>query len=442
MTRGARRQLDLKIAHLAVPALGSLAIDPLTSMLDTAFIGRLGETPLAALGAALGIFNFGFFVFNFLATAIAPLVAQARARGDAEETGRVIGMGLFTALGIGVVIALALEIFAVPILHAMGARGALLEEALPYVRIRALAAPAVLVLMASFGAMRGLFDTRTPFLISLGLNLVNAALDPILIFGAGLGVAGAALATLIAQWAALLVMLLFLFRRVSQVHGVRIAPPRVSHAKLLAATGAPLAVRTAMLLSVMTGARAIATRLGDTGIASYQIAYQVWEFFALGVDALAVAAQVLVAHHLGTGRRDLARVAADRILFWALCSGGLLMVALLPARALVSEVLTTSPSVQSASTYLLLFVAFTQPLNALVFVWDGIFMGARDNVYLSVAMGIAAVAAGLVLVLVLPMGWGIGGVWWALVTLLGVRGLTLAFRYYSPQGPLRPGSNG
>ena len=80
------------------------------------------------------------------------------------------------------------------------------------------------------------------------------------------------------------------------------------------------------------------------------------------------------------------------------------------------------------------FIVFMQPLNALVFVWDGIFMGAEDFAYLSKAMVISAVAAVLILLLVVPFGWGLAGVWWGIVALMGVRVVTLALRYFGAGG--------
>jgi putative MATE family efflux protein len=431
-----RRALDIEISHLAVPALGSLAIDPLTSMLDTLFVGQLGKTPLAALGAALGIFNFGFFVFNFLATAITPLVAGAMARNDKADAGHLIGLGLITAFGIGLGITAIIEIFAEQILALMGAHGRLAEQALGYVRIRAAAAPAVLLITAGFGSMRGLFDTKTPFLIAIGLNAINAILDPIFIFVFDWGVAGAGAATLVAQWAAVVAMMWTLFRRASRRHGVRISRPHFNHVRELFTTGAPLALRTAMLLFVLNGARAVATRLGQTAIAGYQIAYQVWELFALIVDALAVAAQVLVAHHLGQGRVDLARRAANRVLFWGLASGVLLGVLSFAFRNPIASVFTTDPQIARTAGYLIVFVALSQPINAVVFVWDGVFMGARDNGYLAWGMAAASVVGGVLLWLVLPLGWGIGGVWSAIVIFLTARAVTLGVRYIFRGGPL------
>ena len=343
---------------------------------------------------------------------------------------------------IGIGITVVIECFAEPILALMGAHGALADEALGYVRIRAAAAPAVLLITAGFGAMRGLFDTKTPFFIAIGLNVVNAVLDPIFIFVLDWGVSGVAAATLVAQWVALAAMMWTLFHRASRRHGVRISRPHFDHIRDLFTTGAPLALRTAMLLVVLNAARAVATRLGQTSIASYQIAYQVWELFALIVDALAVAAQVLVAHHLGQGRVDLARSAANRVLLWGLGSGVVLALVSFVLRSPIAAVFTTDPEIARTAAYLLIFVALSQPVNALVFVWDGVFMGARDNVYLAFGMAAASVVGGALLWLVLPMGWGIGGVWSAIVVFLAARALTLGLRYGLRGGPLGKNGNG
>lgn len=197
---GLRHPFDREILRLAIPALGALAADPLVSLIDTIFVGRLGVVPLAALGVNVSIFGFVFLVFNFLAYGTTPMVARAVGSGDKARAGRLAVEALTLALVAGAVAFTLLQLLAVPIVEAMGASGELVGPALEYLRIRAFAGPAVLIITAANGIFRGWQDTRTPFVVAIGLNVINAVLDPILIFVVGWGIRGAALATVVAQW--------------------------------------------------------------------------------------------------------------------------------------------------------------------------------------------------------------------------------------------------
>jgi MATE family multidrug resistance protein len=190
---------DREILGLAIPALGALAIDPLLTLADTAFVARLGTVPLAALGVDTAILGFAFFAFNFLAYVVTPLVARALGAGRIEEARRWVGDALLLAVALGVVVSIVVELSAPLLVDLMGAGPEVADPAISYLRIRALATPAVLVVTAGHGAFRGHKDTRTPLKVALGVNLINLVLDPILIFSAGWGLEGAAVATVVAQ---------------------------------------------------------------------------------------------------------------------------------------------------------------------------------------------------------------------------------------------------
>ncbi|MGB5302027.1 MAG: MATE family efflux transporter, partial [Gemmatimonadota bacterium] len=314
-------RLDRDIARLAIPALGALAADPLVSMVDTVFVGRLGVIPLAALGVNTSIFAMAFVVFNFLAYGTTPLVARAVGRGDREAAGDVVMQAFLLAAIVGGAAMLLLELLAVPIVALMGAGGELRDPALSYLRIRALAGPAVLFVTAGHGAFRGYHDTRTPLLVTLGLNLVNLVLDPLFIFGFGWGLEGAALATLIAQWVGALWFIHLLFRNRSRELGIQPRLPALSEIRPFLRIGRELALRTVALIGTLTLATAVATRVGTVQVAAHQVATQIWLLLAMTVDSLAVAAQALVAGYRGAGDAAMARRASNRLLVWGLLSG-------------------------------------------------------------------------------------------------------------------------
>ena len=424
------RRYDREILALAVPALGALAADPVVSLVDTAFVGRLGAVELAALGVNAAVFSLAFMAFNFLANGSTPMVGRAIGRGDRAAAGRIVTQAFFLAVVIGAVVLGLLQLFARPILLAMGAGGDLLEPALTYLRIRALAGPAVLLISAGNGVFRGFQDTRTPLVIVLGLNVVNLVLDPLFIFGFGWGLAGAAWATVIAQWLGALWFVALLFGRERRSFQVPLVVPRLDDLAPFLKIGWELVVRTMALVATMTLATAVATRVGVREVAAHQVAAQLWLFLALVVDALAIAAQALVARYVGEGRPHEARGVSDRLLGMGLALGLLLGVGMWVGHGWLPRVFTDEPAVIALVIAIFPFVALMQPLNAVVFVWDGILMGVEDFAYLAWAMLASAAVAAAILLLVIPMGWGLAGVWWGLVALMGVRAVTLAARYW------------
>ena len=420
---------DRAIWRLAWPALGALAADPLVSLVDTAFVGQLGRVPLAALGINASVFSLAFVVFSFLAYGTTPRVGRAVGRGDTETAGRVVMQALTLAVGVGAAALLLLQLFARPVLALMGADGTLMEPALSYLRIRAFAGPAVLIITAGHGAFRGFQDTRTPLLISLGLNVVNLALDPLLIFSLGWGLVGAATATALAQWTGALAFLWLLLVRRRAALRVPLALPRFEELKPFLRIGWELALRTFALIGTMTLATAVAARVSVTAVAAHQVAAQLWLFLALVVDALAIAAQALVARYLGEDDPAAARGAANRLLLWGLGVGLMLGLGFWLLRPVLPGFFADDAATVAAVLGVFPFVAAMQPLNALVFVGDGILMGAEDFRYLAQAMLLSAAGAAAVLLLVGPMGWGLSGVWWGIAVLMVVRLLTLAARF-------------
>lgn len=433
----ASRTLDREIAALALPALGALAADPLVTLVDTAYIGRLGTVPLAALGVNAALFSLAFVVFNFLAYGTTPRVARAVGRGDRSEAGHVVLQALTLAVTTGMAATIVLLVGGDLLVRLMGATGELRGPALDYLRVRALAGPAVLLIMAGHGIFRGFQDTRTPFRVTLGLNVVNLVLDPVLIFGLGWGLKGAAWATVAAQWVGAVGFLwLILGPRRDLLGGVSRLPRPTEFVPFLR-VGGELLVRTLALIGTLTLATAVATRVGTAQVAGHQVAVQLWILLALVVDAVAVAAQALVGRFRGEERAHLLRRVTDRLLLWGLVMGVALTLIFFLLAPILPRLFTDDETTLREVARILPFVIWMQPLNAMVFVWDGIFMGAEDFRFLAGQMLLSGAAAALVLLLVLPMGWGLQGVWWGVVALMGVRLLTLSVRYWGRHGPGR-----
>lgn len=428
------RTTSRDILGLAIPALGSLAADPLVSLVDTMFVGRIDGTALGALGVCSAVFGLAFFVFNFLSTGVTPLVAGAVGRGEHEEAGRLIMQALTLAVILGLLATVVLEALTGPILTGMGARGALRSPSETYLRIRALATPAVLLITVGHGAFRGHQNTRTPLWLTLALNLVNLALDPILIFVLGWGIAGAAWATTIAQWVGAVGFLIAMFAPSGL--GVRFRLPKLRDLAPLLKVGGALSLRTFALVSTLTLATAVATRIGERAVAAHQVVAQIWLFLALVVDSVAIAGQALIGRLLGEGDRTEARRVADRLLRWGLGLGLALGAVFWVLGPVLPGWFTDDAAILRDVDTVYVFVIVSQPIGALVFVWDGLFMGAQDFRFLAAQMLLSAAAGASVLLSAIPMGWGLTGVWWGMIALLTSRMLTLGWRYWFGGGPL------
>ena len=413
---------------VALPALGTLAADPVLSLVDTAFVGRLGPEALAALGVDAAIFGFAFAVFNFLAYATTPLVAQARGRGDLIGSGRVVRRALVLAWGIGLLSTLLMLATGRGMVNLMGAGPDVVEGAVSYLLIRSAALPAVLLVMAANGAYRGFQDTRTPFYVTLVINVVNIVLDPVLIFSFGFGLRGAAVATVVAQWVGALIFLRLLKRRGSD-EGWAPERIRLRELKAFASVGSTLIARTGLLVLSLTLATSVAARSGTFEVAAHQVVSQLWFLLAMMIDSLAIAAQTLVADLVGRGDEAGARRLSNMLIRWGVVLGFVLAVALAAVGSLVVTVFTDDAQVGALIKSVIPIAAAMQPVAAVLFVLDGIFLAvlAVRRLVMSTAAGF--VATGTVLVATVVNGWGLMGVWWAITAMIVARTAVLG-RFY------------
>lgn len=418
--------MNRSIFRLAVPALGALAIDPLLTLVDTAFVARVGVTELAALGVDAAILGFAFFAFNFLAIVTTPLVARAIGRNEVEVARRWVGDSLFLAVTLGILVMIVLALAAPLLVGLMGASTEVSGPATSYLLIRSLATPAVLVVTAGHGAFRGYHDLRTPLVIAATVNGLNLILDPILIFGFDMGLQGAAIATVAAQWlgAGLFIRQLNKKSMVSRPANLRSAIPTLL---TLGRNGGLVTMRTLALLVAFTVAAATATRLGPESIAAHQIVFQFWILASMIADAYAIAGQVLVGE--AVGKRDEASIHAVnlRLLGWGLGTGVLLMAVFRLSNGLIRS-FGVDPAVGVLASGAASVAGWMQPVAAPLFVADGVFLGllALGVLVTSTALGSLAAVS---LILFTPLGDSINGIWWALTIMMVVRLIVFVFAY-------------
>ena len=418
--------VDRAILAISIPALGALAIDPLLTLTDTGFVARLGTTELAALGVSAAVLIPSFFVFNFLAFATTPLVAKALGSSDQDRARHYVGTALGLAVVLGSLVTVLLLTLSPWFVSLVGATGEVAAQAVIYLRIRALAAVAVLIVITGHGAFRGHKNTRTPLLVALGVNGLNLVLDPLLIFTFDLGLRGAAWATVAAQvFGAVWFLVLVRNRRMAVMPRsfAESLPPIL----ILGKNGVLLTVRSTFLVATFAIGASAATRLGPDHIAAHQLLAQLFLLAALVADSLEIAGQALVAEE--SAHRDLTtlRTLTRRLIAWGVVVGLTLAVLVGVGRyglALLASDQTVADLVLSAGVVAAVFM----PVGALVFVADGIFVGLLSLGTMALSTATGAMVA-IPLLLWSPLGDSLTGIWAAIGIFLLVRGLVFIAGY-------------
>ena len=430
-----RRSQTREILALAIPAFLALVAEPLFLLADTAIVGHLGTTSLAGLGVASAVLLTAANLFVFLAYGTTSIVARQVGAG-ARRVAVSAGLdGTWLAVGIGVVVAVAVGISAEPLAAVFGASLQALSEAVIYLRISAFGLPAMLVALAATGALRGLQDTRTPLIASVAGFSGNIVLNLILVLGLGWGIAGSAWGTVIAQTGMALGLVAVLVWQARREHAeLRPSPGRVLQA---AATGIPLFIRTVALRAVLLATTWVAAGMGDVILAAHQVTATVWTFQAFALDALAIAAQALTGKELGAGNTAAARSATRIMLRWGLWGGLVLGLLLAASSPLLPMLFSPDPAVQQALSASLLVVGGFGWLSGLVFVVDGVLIGAGDGRWLAKAM-VATLVLYLPVVLSVHwatpvvLDWGVGPatavLWCAFIAFMAIRWAFLRHR--------------
>ncbi|MER8068392.1 MATE family efflux transporter [Streptomyces sp. NPDC094034] len=426
ISRTGPRRHDREIIALAVPAFGALVAEPLFVMVDSAIVGHLGTPQLAGLAIAAALLMTAVSIFVFLAYATTAAVARRVGAGDLQAAIRQGMDGIWLALLLGAAV-IAVTLPAAPWLVGLfGASDTAAPYAVTYLRISSLGIPAMLVVLAATGVLRGLQDTRTPLYVAIGGFGANAVLNVVLVYGAGLGIAGSAWGTVLAQCAMAAVYLVVVVRGARR-HGASLRPDAAG-IRASAQAGVPLLVRTLSLRAVLMIATAVAARLGDADVAAHQIILSLWSLTAFALDAIAIAGQAIIGRYLGAGDTQGARDVCRRMVQWGVAAGVGLGVLIVATRPLFIPLFTGDQVVREALLPALLVVAVTQPISGIVFVLDGVLMGAGDGPYLAGAMLVTLAVFAPVALLVPIWGGGLTALWWAMGLMMGVRMLTLWLR--------------
>jgi putative MATE family efflux protein len=419
-----------------VPAFLALVSEPLFLLADSAIVGHLGTPQLAALGVASAVLGTLVSLCIFLAYGTTAAVARQVGAGQLGVALSQGISGLWLAALVGLVVSALSWPLARPLIGLFGPSEVVAGLALTYLRIALLGAIPMLLMLAATGVLRGLQDTRTPLVVAVAGNLANIALNLLLVYGVGswtgLGIAGSATGTLIAQVASATVLVTVVVRAALRERArLRPHPRGIVHS---ARSGVPLIFRTLLLRASLLAMTYAAARLGDDELATMQLALTIWTFLAFALDAVAIAAQAITGRYLGAADAAGTRSVTRRIERWGWLSGVVTGVVLAGLSPVVGALFTTDPDVRRLLVPVLLAAALAQPLAGIVFVLDGVLIGAGDAVFLAWAqlasLALFAPAAGLILAT--DPTSGLVWLWLAFGALfMGARAVTLLVRAHS-----------
>ncbi|XP_065621543.1 protein DETOXIFICATION 42 isoform X4 [Quercus suber] len=451
-------ELGQEIMQIALPTALALTADPIASLIDTAFIGHIGPVELAAVGVSIAVFNQVSKIAIFpLVSVTTSFVAEEDATkslsieaddGGVLETGYAVNQemeledlipqvestcksslipssykktnvrrqipsasaALVIGSVLGIIQALFLILAAKPILNYMGveSNSTMLKPAQQYLTLRSLGAPAVLLSLAMQGVFRGFKDTKTPLFAIVVGDVANIILDPIFIFILRMGVSGAAIAHVISQY---LISLMLLWRLIKEVD---LLPPSIKDLQIgrFLKNGSMLLVRVIAVTFCVTLAASLAARQGSTSMAAFQVCLQIWLATSLLADGLAVAGQV------------------------GLVLGLVLSAVLVVVLQFAPRLFTADVNVLKLIGVGIPFVAVTQPINALAFIFDGINYGASDFAYSAYSMVLVSLMSILCL-FILSSSHGFIGLWIALSIYMSLRTFAGFWRIGTGMGPWR-----
>ena len=417
--------MNRQILELALPAFAALVAQPLFVMADTAIVGQLGTEPLAGLGvgSTLTLAMVGAFIFlAYGSTATVARLMGAGRQQEAVESG-IQAMWLAVVLGMG--IGVVSWGFAPQLAAWLGASGAVLEQAIAYLRWSLPGLPGMFLVLAATGTLRGMADGRTPMLLAIGAAVLNLLGDVLLVFGFGMGIAGSGAATALAETLMGLAAAGVVLRGAGRVGAAGMRTSLLVGIPLLIRT---LAFRAALLLTLWTAAR-----YGEVALAAHQVGFTIWSFLQYVLDALAIAGQTLIGQALGASRPEEARALARRMTWWSLCAGVVLGVVTLLVRQPLAALFSPDRDVREAVAAVLVVVGCTLVIASWVTLFDGVLIGAGDGPYLAWASIITLVVYAP---MILAVAWyapaGIPGLTWLWLAFslgfMGVRALTLWWR--------------
>lgn len=412
MEKPKKTSLNRQVLALALPALGSLIAEPVLRMADSILVGHVGTPDLAGLAIGSTVLTLVVGICVFLAYTTTAVTGRAIGAGKRAEGLRLGIQGMWLGALLGAALAIVLIVFAPQIIGLFEAEELVADLAGRYLIVSAPGLVAMLSVLAANGVLRGLLDTRTPLLVTTSAAILNVPVSAFLIFGCSLGVAGAGAGTAICQFFMAIWLWIVVVKKL-RVEGVS-ARPDIQLIFRSGVHGLPLVLRSLFLQAAIVVTTWQATRLGAVTLAGYQILKTLWTLAAFGLDALAIAAQALLANALGEGEERKTRVLIAQLNRWALGFGTLIGLVFAATSGFLPHLFTGDPELLAVCVPGIIVVGFMQPLAALTYIYDGYLIGADDTKYLAKAMAIvfAIYLPAVLLAGLLPEDpWGLAGLW-------------------------------
>ena len=405
---------DKEIAKLALPALLTTLLDPVMTAIDAAIVGRLGTPQLAAVGACTVLYNFSNFVFNFLLYTTTPRIAAAASTNDMSSVSKIASQGLWVAITIGTVTGISLAIACPTLFQMMGTSPEVMAFAVPFLRVRCLSSPAIMMTYVMSGVFRGFKDTKATLVSSTWSNVAHILLDAVCIFGLGMGAVGAAMATSLSLW----LNWSILFTNVVKSGYLKISDmakyPSLAEVAPMLRNGVLLSARSLLAMSTLMFATKMAAGLGAAGLAAHEIIRQIWVVSNQAFTSLDIATQSLVAFYKGKGDKQSAGRVFLRTNALTVFVSVIIMGSLILGRNALPQIFTQDPVVQALVASVIPLIAIYMPMDGMASVFDGFLMGSERTGALSKVMACTSMVCALALV-VQTLEW-----WPMTVTVLSV----------------------
>lgn len=369
------------ILSLAIPALGALIIEPVLLLIDSVMVGHLGVTQLAALSAAQAVLNTLVGIFVFLAYSTTAITARLFGAGKMRQGLRAGVDALWLAFALGAALTILLEVFAPNLVSLLGADAQVIPAASAYLRFAAPGIVGMLAILAANGTLRGLLNTKTPLYVFATGAVLNVGLNVLFIYILQMGLVGAGLGLSLTQTAMASVLVAMVFRR-AKTEGASLLPSGRG-AFSSAATGLPLFVRTISLRIALLLTVSIAAEAGTAALAGHQVVNSIWSLTSFALDALAIAAQGLVGQALGAKKDNLLRSLIRTLTWWALIAAVILGAIVAAASPWLPHLFGTDSQMRQAATAALLVAGVLMPISGIVFILDGVLIGAGEGKYLA-----------------------------------------------------------
>ncbi len=427
-----------RINKLAIPAIVSGIAEPLLSITDTAIVGNVQVNPteaLAAVGIAGSFISAIVWILAQTRSAISAIVAQYLGANKLDQIHNLPAQIIFINLLLSLSIYVVTVLFTRQIFELYNASGLILDQSASYYRIRALGLPLTLFVFSIFGVFRGLQNTFWPMVISILGAALNIFLDFALVFGVEglvepMHVEGAAWASVIAQgFMALMALGLFLKKT---PFNLSLSLPFNHEIKRLLSLSLNLIIRALSLNIALYMANAYATSYGANSIAAQTIAFQIWLFFAFFIDGYSSVGNIMSGKFLGEGNYKMIDRLSKQLIAYTLVIALILGFVCLAFYKPLGRLFSQDPDVLQLFSSIFWIVLLMQPINAVAFVFDGIFKGMAEAVALRDTL-LAATFLGFVPALLIGDYFNLGlyAIWIAFTVWMILRGgiLVYLFRY-------------